>query len=186
MFGWEDPEVEPPAELLVLWSRACTGANRIDIRRLLEMHPRIRGIPVKAPENNLRSDRFAKTDKILKVTQQSLLHILRVFAQSITPSSSMETQLQLWQYTAELYHKLLLERKELAVPGLAVGDSQDCLFTKEDVNNFKNQRSVLALQQPSMGLAQVSFWQSLSCCCRAAGKVLQRKGLQALWSKECL
>ena len=39
-FGWEEPSVPLPRELNTLWQRALTGNHKIDVKRLLQEHPR--------------------------------------------------------------------------------------------------------------------------------------------------
>ena len=55
-FGWEEPTVDTPKELLELWRRAEAGEHRIELKRLLEKFPQLRGLPQRAPDNNMRGD----------------------------------------------------------------------------------------------------------------------------------
>ena len=170
VFGWEEPTVEAPKELQELWGRAASGTYRIEMRKLLEKYPMLRGLPRRAPENNMKGDSKKREDKFLKVIQQHLLHILRVQAHLLA-SPSQATTLQLWQYIAELYHKVLQERKELSLPGF-VGSGklshlresishrssaapQEVLFSKEDVQNVKAERAINSIGVEKMGVSNI-------------------------------
>ena len=79
-FSWDEQTSELPKELQVLWNRALEGEGKIDIRRLLEQHPRFAQLPAKAPDNNLLAEYRKKGDGFLKVVSQRLLNSLRLLA----------------------------------------------------------------------------------------------------------
>jgi hypothetical protein len=154
VFGWEEPEVEAPKELLELWRRAQDGDHRIEVKKLLDSNARFKGLPTRSPENNMRADSKNRTDKFLRVVQQNLLNFLRVQGHQLQ-APKLEVQLQLWQYVAELYQKILIERKDLSLPG-CTKEQQDHLFTKEDVSHVKNDQSINSISMgvnasPSLG-----------------------------------
>ena len=139
-FGWEEPTVDTPKELLELWRRAEAGEHRIELKRLLEKFPHLRGVPQRAPDNNMRGDQKKREDKFLKVMQQNFLNILRISAHQLaTPEP--QVALQLWQYCAELYFKVLQERNEMSLPG-CTKTQQGFLFTNEDVEQVKAEQSI--------------------------------------------
>ena len=47
-FAWDEVETELPKKLLELWNRASSGTQLIEVRRLLESHARVKGIPARA------------------------------------------------------------------------------------------------------------------------------------------
>ena len=104
-FEWDEEEQTLPKELAALWGRALTGDQKIDIRRLLENHPKLSGIPSRAPDNNLLPDYRKKQDNFLKVVTQNLLNSLRILSYNWIRPVNSQVQLQLWQYLAELYVK---------------------------------------------------------------------------------
>ena len=157
-FGWEEPTVDTPKELLEDWRRAEEGEHRIEVKRLLEKFPHLRGLPQRAPDNNMRGDHKKREDKFLKVMQQNVLNILRISAHQLaTPEP--QVALQLWQYCAELYFKVLQERKEMSLPG-CTKEQQGLLFSKEDVQQVKAEQSINSIRMqmggksfPSLGSA---------------------------------
>ena len=104
-FGWDEDATELPKELRALWDRAHSGDQRIDVRKLLEEHPRFEGIPNKAAENNLLPEFRKKQDAFLKAVSQQVLNVLRLLGYNWVRPVDSQVQLHLWQYIAELYGK---------------------------------------------------------------------------------
>ena len=146
-----------PRELLALWNRATSGDKRVDIKKLLETVPRYCGIPSRPPENNLHQlGHRQKADRFLRTVQQSLLHLIRIHAAQLV-KPQQDVGLQAFQYLAEQYHKILEERRELAVPGITKTTGQggeEQLFSAEDV---KLQKQDQGIQRISMGVSAESF-----------------------------
>ena len=144
-FQWDEQATDLPRELQVLWARAQAGEGKIDIRKLLEAHPRFSGLPSRSPENNLCPEYRKKTDNFLKAVSQQLLNVVRLLAYNWVHPVVPEVQLQVWQYVGELYAKLQEERKDLAVPGRGKAKSPDAgevLFTEEDVKAQRMERNL--------------------------------------------
>ena len=118
-FSWDTPTVPAPRELMALWNRAKLGDNKISIKDLLEGFAPLEGLPNRPPENNLLPPWKKTQDSTFKVLSQQLLHILRIWAYRYEKKASVAVDLQLWQYTAEVYCKLQQERRELSSQGAA-------------------------------------------------------------------
>ena len=147
-FGWEEEEQPLPRELLELWQRASSGTQRIEVRKLLELHPRLAQVPARAQENNLCPEHRKKADQFLKSVSQHLLNALRLMTYRWLRDPNPQLELQIWQYLAELHFKVMQERRELSVPGInRLASSSDALFTEEDV---KAQRAENNIQRMSM------------------------------------
>ena len=136
----------------MLWQWATTaGGRRLDLKTLLEQLPKWAGLPPKPTVNNYKTDAQNKVDKSLRVAKQQVLHQLRIQAAIITLLHAEDQeegqqewatalQMQLFQYMADCYNTLELERKENSLPGST--KSEDQLFDKEDLSKVKWQSTV--------------------------------------------
>lgn len=75
----EETGVPLPDDLRAVLHRFVAGQLSIEARQLLEGMPRWQDVKLRAEQNNHRSDGGRTTDKLLKVTQQKLLSLQRVF-----------------------------------------------------------------------------------------------------------
>ena len=151
-FDWDEPTAQIPKDLAALWTRAADPEQKVAMKTLLEAYPKIAGLPQKPPENNLCGEWKKRQDGNLKVLSQHVLHILRIWTHrySKPESVNVNTDLQLWQYTAELYHKIQSERRELVLPGSSkavANSSTDVLFTEDDVKKARTQQSIKDLNR---------------------------------------
>ena len=110
-FQWDEPETPMPRELMALWQRASGQEHKIAVKDLLEAHPRIAGLPARAPENNLVGEHKRKQDASLKALSQQVLNVLRITAYRWIRPSDPTVELQTWQHLAELYFRLQAERR---------------------------------------------------------------------------
>jgi len=60
-FDWDEKEEQLPRELQALWHRAQTGEQRIQIRKLLEAHPRLKSPRARRTTISVRSGRRNET-----------------------------------------------------------------------------------------------------------------------------
>ena len=79
VFDWEEVREHLSPDLLEILKRANRG-ERLDVKNLLLNVPLWAELKVKPEENNHRQDAKASFDKVLKSTQQKVLHALRVLA----------------------------------------------------------------------------------------------------------
>ena len=174
-FAWDEVEEDLPKELQSLWERAEKG-KKIDIKALLSELPKWAQLPTKPKANNYRGDQHKQLDKVLRVSQQQLLQLLRVQtclyamcsvvlapgflgslpgsrtdeggAEAPDPAEVQQLQLQLWQLTADYYFALEAERKEFSLPGCT--QSVEGLFGKDELNSVKFKSTVNKTFIPSM------------------------------------
>jgi len=147
-FGWEETEQPLPRELQELWQRAATGTQRIEVKKLLETHPRLQGIPSRAQENQLCPEHRKKADQFLRTVSQQLLNAVRLMTYRWVAGPDPQLQLQIFQHLAEMHFKLVQERRELSVQGISrLQHHQEGLFSEKHV---KAQRMEASSQKISM------------------------------------
>ena len=161
-FAWEEILESLPADLATLWRRyGLSTANKFDVKQFLEQVPRFQELPTRPPENNalgrLEQGSVGRVDKVLKVQQQTLLHLLCVLARlcgllgtsaggtanelqaanpAAEPGAAQLLAQQVWAYTAASYGKLSLERREQCLPGCSPQEGE-VLFGPEEVKEFQ-------------------------------------------------
>ena len=149
-FSWDEPEQELPRELQELWQRASAGTHRIEVRKLLEAHPRLQGIASRAPENQLVQEHKKKTDSFLKTLSQQVLNMVRLTSYRWVRGPNPALELQLYQLMAELRFKINQERRELAVPGIKRREeTSEGLFSEEDVKAQRAEQNISRLSMLS-------------------------------------
>ena len=145
--SWDTPEVSLPPDLLTLWQRALTGTRKVDLKAFLDGLPIWKEVPTRAPENNHRGDGKGSRDKLYRYWSQMLLHLIRSQAvlHSILRNFELEDCISLsqqhFQLLAELYTKMLEERKKSSIPNSVVSQT-NVLFNREDLANDSQQQKI--------------------------------------------
>ena len=144
---WEETSQSLAAELKYLWGKARSG-DRLDLKNILEEIPKFMELPTSPPINNhkqnsgfvlLNKSCLHYMDKNLKLTQGSLLHGLRIFAQCYRQlqgepgEMSTAATFQIgWKHLSDIYWKLNELRMESSIPG-STSSQKDSLFNKGDL-----------------------------------------------------
>ena len=138
---WDEKESEMAPELAFIWNEVKNGRRKLELRVVLEGLPRFKGLPLKPPENNHRSDSKSPVDKQAKEWQQKSLHLGRFLAQAYNlwhaqepadPNLGILLQ-QAFQLNSEVYHRMEAARKEASIPGSAGNTLDNGLFGKEEL-----------------------------------------------------
>ena len=169
-FPWEEQQQKLPEELKVLWKRFGSGEEKFELKVVLDRIPRYQCLPPRPPENNHWQDGKSKADKALKAQQQSLLHSLRLQAWSYevlqsliaAPPQDVKERYEVlkalmqqhWGYSASLYQKTQMERREFSLPGIGAGAGDEVLFGKEEIQQMNLKSKVQSMRRTTTGNAQ--------------------------------
>jgi hypothetical protein len=156
---WEEQEEPLPGDLLQVVRRFTGGSLRVDARSLLDELPRWQHLKQKAEANNHRQDASRPTDRVLRLVQQKVLGLLRIYPvlhhglqgkeskEEAADEEYQEDQVVLGQkfycLMLDLENFILQERKKLSLPG-SIPSTEPQLFTQDDLKINAEQQKINA------------------------------------------
>ena len=136
--SWEQADEPLPDDLAQVLQRFQFHGLQVQAKELLDCCPRWSGIKTKAEINNFKNDGLRTQDRTLKMLQQKLLGLQRIYPIIHINLNDNEEAQQL----SQKFFTLLLEaekwvitkRKEASLPGAIIPQDPQ-LFTQEDLKN---------------------------------------------------
>jgi hypothetical protein len=149
--AWEPAEVPLPADWTAVYHRFTEGRLQVDAKTLLDGCPRWAAMKQRAEQNNHRQDAGRQADKVLRVCQQKLIGLQRLYplvhqelneaAEDYEETKSLSQQV--FGLLLEVEKFILQERKRMSLPGSIVAEGPQ-LFSAEDLKLQAEQQKINA------------------------------------------
>ena len=157
----DTPDEQPPSDLFFIFQGFCDGSRKLNLKELLDVILKYKGVPVQAPQNNHRQDGKQKLDQVHRAWSQTCLHLLRIhlfnyqnIMKGVVSALVKQLQQQQFQLLAELCQKITNHRKEWPVPGSGTHDGTVDLFTNEDIKQAHELNRINQAGKGTLGKAK--------------------------------
>lgn len=146
--SWEEVSLPLPDVLQHILQRYSDGELELNVAQILKELPRFEGLKKRAEQNNHRSDGLKQLDKVLKMSQNKILGVLRILTAAYAEVEALQEKMagkaeledwsdaltllqQSWACMLDLEDQVLQERKRASIPGSI--RREDNLFGVEDL-----------------------------------------------------